>query len=154
MSKPSASIIRRVIATGVDFLVVPAVSFIIMLVSGAMETASAYAGVQPFIRPVLLGIAGYLVVNGWLLYARGQTLGKLIAKIQIVDAASGEIAPLWKLVFIRGWFFALLYLPLGYSFVGVIALLPVIDLGFALRSDRRCLHDLLCSTRVVAYSKK
>lgn len=80
-----------------DFLVVPAVSFIIMLVSGAMETASAYAGVQPFIRPVLLGIAGYLVVNGWLLYARGQTLGKLIAKIQIVDAGSGEIAPLWKL---------------------------------------------------------
>ena len=114
-----------------------------------METASAYAGVQPFVRPVLLGIAGYLLVNGWLLYSRGQTLGKLMTKIQIVSANSGEVAPFWKLIVIRAWFFALLYLPLGYSFVGLFALVPVIDHAFALRSDRRCLHDLLCGTRVV-----
>ena len=120
-----------------------------MLVSGAMETASAYAGVQPFVRPVLLGIAGYLLLNGWLLYSRGQTLGKLMTKIQIVSANSGEVAPFWKLIVIRAWFFALLYLPLGYSFVGIFALIPVIDHAFAFRSDRRCLHDILCSTRVV-----
>lgn len=152
MNRSPASIVRRGIATGIDFLIVPAVSFLLMLVTGAMETASAYAGLQPVIRPVLLGIAGYLIVNGWLLYARGQTLGKLIAKVQIVRADADAVAPFWKLVLIRGWFFAFLYLPLGFSLLGVLVMIPVIDCAFAFRSDRRCLHDLLCGTRVVDYA--
>lgn len=153
MSDSPSTLLRRVTATAIDFVVVPAASFLVMLVTGAMEHASAYAGVQPFIRPVLLGIAGYVLVNGWLLYARGQTLGKLITGIQIVDIDSNAVPPIWKLIFMRAWFFALLYLPLGYSFIGVLALLPVIDCAFGLRSDRRCLHDLLCATKVVRYQQ-
>ena len=143
--------VRRVMATGIDFVLVPLISFIVMLVSGAMEHASAYAGMQPFIRPILLGIAGYLLVNGWLLYTRGQTVGKALLGLQVVDVKTGKVAAFWKLIFIRGWFFACLYLPIGYAYVGWLAMLPFLDGAFAFRGDRRCLHDLLCSTQVVRY---
>ena len=145
----SASLGRRAAATAIDFIVVPAVSFLVMLVTGAMETAEAYAGAQPFLRPVLLGVAGYLLVNGWLLHRRGRTLGKWIMGLRIVDHATGEKAALWKLICIRALFFPLLYLVIGYDFLGVLAVLPVIDLAPALAAQRRCLHDYAAGTSVV-----
>ena len=144
-----AGIWRRFFAGLIDFIVVPLVSLLVMLVSGAMEHAEAYVGNQPWIRGIGLGIAGYLLVNGWLLYARGQTLGKALTGITVVSDATGEKAALWRLVFIRAWFFAGLYLPLLYGLVGLLALLPVLDHAFVLRTDRRALHDLLAGTRVV-----
>ena len=144
----SAPLWRRALATLIDFVSVPAVSFGIMLVSGAMASAEAYAGIQPYVRPVLLGIAGYLLLNGWLLYARGQTVGKALLGIHIVDVNSGNTPALSKLIFIRALFFPLLYLPFGYSFIGLLAVLPLFDLAFGLRGDRRCLHDFAAGTAV------
>ena len=141
---------RRLVASAIDFVLVPLVSFLVMLVSGAMETADAYAGNQIWLRGVGLGVAGYLLINGWLLHRRGQTVGKMVMGIMIVDATSGEKASWWRLILIRALFFPLLYLPLLFSFVGFLALLPVLDQAFVLRSDRRCLHDLVAGTAVVA----
>jgi len=140
---------RRILATLIDLIVVPIVSLLVMLVSGAMEDAAAYAGNQPYLRAFALGVAGYLLVNGWLLHTRGQTLGKSITSIMIVAQDTGEKAPLWRLILIRALFFPMIYfLPL-YGLVGIAALLPIVDQAFALRKDRRCLHDLIAGTRVV-----
>ena len=144
---------RRVIASSIDFVLVPLVSFLVMLVSGAMESADAYAGNQIWLRGIGLGVAGYLLINGWLLHRRGQTVGKMVMGIMIVDAQSGEKAAWWRLIAIRALFFPLLYLPLLYSIVGLWALLPLLDQAFALRSDRRCLHDLAAGTAVVTRLK-
>ena len=146
----NAPVWRRIVATGIDYVIVPLMSFLIMIISGAMETADAYAGHQPWIRGVALGIAAYLLLNGWLLHRRGQTLGKWLLKIRMVDSKNNKIPPLWRFVCVRALFFPTLYLPLLYSIVGLFAIIPLIDLGHALRPDRRCLHDLAAGTRVVS----
>ena len=144
----NAAVWRRIVATGIDLVVVPAVSFLVMWVSGVMEHAAAYAGNQPWIRGIGLGIVGYLIVNGWLLASRGQTLGKWITRIRIVTT-DGHKPSWWRLIFIRALFFPLMYLPLLYAVVGLFALLPFIDVLHALRADRRCIHDMAAGTRVV-----
>ncbi len=141
--------LRRLVATAIDFVVVPVVSIGVMLVSGAMESAEAYAGFQPILRPILLGIAGYLLVNGWLLYRHGQTLGKRIMGLAIVRQSDGSKASLGRLVGVRALFFPLLYLPIGFAAIGAWALLPVVDNASILLRGRRCLHDFAAGTRVV-----
>ncbi|XOV82830.1 MAG: RDD family protein [bacterium] len=141
-------LIRRVVASAIDFVLVPLVSFIVMLVTGVMESAEAYAGNQIWLRGIGLGVVGYLLVNGWLLHRRGQTVGKMCMGIMIIDAKTGEKPPWWRLVFIRALFFPLLYLPVLVASVGLWALLPLLDQAFIFRADRRCLHDLLAGTSV------
>lgn len=66
----------------------------------------------------------------------GQTPGKKLARIRVVDATTLETAPYWKLVvrFI-GYFVSLISL-VGF-FIGL------------LRRDKRTLHDLLSGTAVI-----
>jgi uncharacterized RDD family membrane protein YckC len=92
-----------------------------------------------------LGLASYLLLNLWLLWARGQTLGKAIMGIMIVTAKTGTKAPLWRLFF-RGLFFPTLYLIVLIPF---IALIPVIDQAFIFGKSRRCIHDWICGTSVI-----
>ncbi len=152
--RPLAGLIRRPIATIIDFLLIPLFGFILMLVSGAMEHAEAYAGNQLFIRPLLLGISSYVLVNGWLLYSRGQTLGKAIMGVTILSEKTGEKASILSLL-IRSLFFPTLYLTIpplmGITsfFLPWIALMVVLDQMFIFGKNRQCLHDYLCGTIVV-----
>ena len=91
-----------------------------------------------------LGFVAFLVVNGYLLATRGQTVGKLAAGTRIVSVADNKILPFHKVILLR-------YLP-----VWVIAYVPLIGpiLGlvnplFIFREDRRCLHDHIAGTRVI-----
>ena len=140
-----AAIWRRVLATSIDFVVVPGMAMLVMLVTGVIENAEAWVDGFPWIRVFLLGVVGYLLVNGMLLFRSGQTLGKWLLKIRIVDYRSGETAPFWKLLAFRAPFFPLLHGALiGYWY------LLLLDAVFALRADRRCLHDILCGTKVIS----
>ena len=135
---------RRVVATIVDFVLVPVIAMIVMLVSGVIENAEGWAGGFPWLRVFCLGVVGYLLGNGLLLWHRGQTLGKCFAKIKIVDHESGQVPAFWKLIFLRAPFFPLLHATfIGYGY------LLLIDLLVGLRRDRRCVHDWVSGTRVV-----
>ena len=117
---------------------------IVMLVSGVIENAEAWALGFPWVRVFFLGVVGYLLVNGFLLWRNGQTLGKWLAKIKIVDHESGQVPAFWKLIVLRAPFFPLLHATfIGYGY------LLLIDLLVGLRSDRRCVHDWVSGTRVV-----
>ncbi|MCZ6643039.1 MAG: RDD family protein [Gammaproteobacteria bacterium] len=140
---------RRLVATFIDMLVVPLVSFLVLLVTGAFEDAEAYAINQIVIRGFLLGVLGYLLVNGWLLYARGQTLGKAIVGITIVSNGTSNQAPFWKLVVIRALFFPTLYVVFFFP----LTLIAIVDQAFIFGKQRRCLHDLVCGTSVVERPK-
>ena len=144
-SLPLAGRGRRLVATLIDLFVVPVASLLILLVSGVFESAEAYAGNQIYIRGFLLGVTGYLIVNGWLLYARGQTIGKAVMGLMIVSNGTSEQAPFWKLVIIRPLFFPALYLVVVFP----LTLIAVIDQVFIFGKQRRCLHDLLSGTSVV-----
>ena len=142
---------RRVVAALIDFVLVPLVAILIMLVTGVLEHAQDWAeNAMPFARMLGLGFASYLLLNGWLLGTRGQTAGKAIMGIAIVSTATSAKAPLWKLVLIRFWFFPALYL----VFSPYTAIVPLIDQILIFGKNRRCLHDLLSGSSVVRRTPK
>ncbi|MEO6993198.1 MAG: RDD family protein [Lacunisphaera sp.] len=94
----------------------------------------------------LLGL-GFLILMSiqiYLLTTRGQTIGKKLLAIKIVNFDDETNPGFVKAFLLR-------------SFVnGLIASIPVVgpvyslvDLCFIFRDDRRCLHDLLAGTKVV-----
>jgi uncharacterized RDD family membrane protein YckC len=103
----------------------------------------------------LLGIAVMLLLNGYLLATRGQTIGKMLTKIQIVDVQSGQLLP-----FIRVYGYRYLWL---YPLVLIVAFIPgtmddalvsivaLIDALLIFGGDRRCLHDYIAGSKVVLY---
>lgn len=107
-------------------------------------------GMSPFIQDnttkVTLGVSSVvisLLINGWLLHTRGQSVGKMLMKIRIVrvdqvpttgmDTIVKRILPIGLASLI----------PIVGSFIGLI------DALFIFRQDRRTLHDLIAGTEVV-----
>ncbi len=149
---PLASRWRRLLATGIDALLVPTLSLVLVMATGVVEDAEDYADNWWMLHVLLLAITSYLLLNGLTLWRSGQTLGKLMLGIAIAragadtDDARGYVpAPLWKLVLIRAWAFPLLFVGL----VPWFAPLPLLDQLFIFGRRRRCLHDWLCGTQVV-----
>ena len=115
-----------------------------------------FEGVSLFLRYSL----AFLLLNGWLLYSKGQTIGKMITETRIVGL-QGEKVPAWKIYVLRELIF---WGPFCFiagmgsenpqnpvfpvpSFLYMLFLL--INGICIFRSDRRCIHDLVCQTRVV-----
>lgn len=159
---PLAGRFRRLVATLIDAILVPALSFVLVMIADVMEDPEDYANPGLMVLWIfLLAVVSYLILNGYTLWRRGQTLGKWALGIAIV-AASGHIpeggmtvddegksayvpAPLWKLICIRALFFPLLFL----TVVPWITLLPILDQALIFGKRRRCLHDFVAGTIVV-----
>jgi uncharacterized RDD family membrane protein YckC len=97
-------------------------------------------------------------LNGYLLTTRGQTIGKLLTKIQIVDVQSGDLLPFLRVYVYRYlWTLPLLLVvilipgPADDLLVNVVYL---IDALLIFGSDRRCLHDYIAGSKVVIYRAK
>lgn len=143
---PLAGRWRRLAATLIDMVLVPTAAILLMLVTGVLEHADDWTPqAMPTGRMVLLGLASYVLLNLYLLWTRGQTVGKALLGIAIIGTKSGERAALWRLV-LRGLFFPTLYLVV---LVPYITLIPLIDQALIFRKDRRCVHDWLSGTAVV-----
>ena len=101
---------------------------------------------SPYSHTLIVGIAGiigFLFFQGYLLKKSGQTIGKLLTNIYIVDL-NNNVPEFSKLIALR-------YLPMWVlAFVPVItSILPLVDSLFIFRKDRRCIHDLLAGTKVI-----
>tara|TARA_Y100001934_G_scaffold283370_1_gene402558 strand:+ start:143 stop:649 length:507 start_codon:yes stop_codon:yes gene_type:complete len=150
--------IRRLLATAIDMVLVPSLTLIVMMATDVVEDAEDWANPWWVLVLRVFGVAvlSYLILNGYTLMRRGQTLGKLLLGIAIVPAAAvGSSAaelhpvPLWKLIFIRALFFPLLFLLVVAVVIPWVALIPVLDQIFAFARNRRCLHDYAAGTAVV-----
>lgn len=87
----------------------------------------------------ILQIILFMVITVELWHRYGQTPGKKLAHICVVDAKTLQKAPYWKLLLrFVGYFLSLITL-VGF-FIGLF------------RSDKRCLHDLLSGTAVIRES--
>lgn len=95
--------------------------------------------IENFLLPLLL----YFLVNGYLLSKHGQSAGKFLVGIKIVDHRGAQ-AGLARLFLMR-WlpFYAIQAVPV----IGQIVF--VLDVVAILRNSRRCLHDSLAKTTVV-----
>ncbi|MCB1739924.1 MAG: RDD family protein [Gammaproteobacteria bacterium] len=104
----------------------------------------------------VLPISAWLLLTTVLLVRRGQTLGKRLFRLRIVDARSRALAPTLRLLMIRQlpqyllivlvFFPELLDLRDGASLAMVVLFIDVLPV---LASERRCIHDRLARTCVV-----
>ncbi|MBC7752581.1 MAG: RDD family protein [Candidatus Saccharibacteria bacterium] len=83
------------------------------------------------------------LIQVWLISSRGQTVGKILLKIKIVDEVSGEKSTFLRSVILRSVFVKYI----GYNIVG--SLLFFVDLIFLFTKKNRTLHDRLAKTLVV-----
>lgn len=116
-----------------------------MMLMGTFEYTEQ--GVEP---PFMLTLAAtvfafvvFTALHYVFLKRYGQTIGKWILNIHIADM-DGNKAAVGTILFKR-------YLPI--SVVGLIPLvgqiLPLVDVLFIFRKDRRCVHDLIAGTQVL-----
>lgn len=143
---------RRLAATLVDAILVPSLTLLLVMIAGVVEDAEDYTDNWWILWVFLLAVASYLILNGYPLWQRGQTLGKMLLGIAILPAdasysGQGSYTPaaLWKLICVRALFFPLLFVVV----VPWLMLVPIIDQLIIFGKRRRCLHDLVAQTIVV-----
>jgi len=96
----------------------------------------------------VIGFVGFVLVHGYLLKTNGQTVGKKLLEIRIVDL-DGNVPDFAKMILLR-------YLPITLAtLIPVIgSFLSTIDVLFIFGAERRCIHDLLAGTKVVIAKKQ
>ncbi len=90
---------------------------------------------------------GFLILMGvqiYLLTTRGQTIGKKLLGIKIVNFEDETSPGFVKAFLLRSFVNGLIG---SIPFIG--AVYSLVDICFIFRDDRRCLHDLLAGTKVV-----
>ncbi|KRA50947.1 hypothetical protein ASD77_15010 [Pseudoxanthomonas sp. Root65] len=141
----------RLAAALIDSAISMTVMFPLMYVSGVWDEAlkagrSGAFGFMPLGTTLLwavIGLALFVLIQGYPLHTKGQTWGKKALSIKVVDMQGGKPS-FTTLLFKR-------YVP-----TGVIANIPCVGTLYVLvdslmifRQDQRCLHDLIAGTRVV-----
>lgn len=132
----------RLAAAIVDTIIAMVVIVPLMYAFGAFETMAIMSFTQTLVLNVVsLGI--FALVHGYLLKTRGQTIGKSLLGIKIV-ALDGQLLDLPSMILKR-------YAPITFAniipFIG--GFLPLVDVLFIFRRDRRCVHDHIAGTKVV-----
>lgn len=128
----------RLGATILDALVLGVVPMVVMVVSGIGKGPDASPSPVGALVAVafLLGVAIYQI---WSLATKGQTLGKKWLGIKIVKL-DGSPVSFGSAVVMRA---------LVPGLLGIVPGFGLVDTLFIFRDDRRCIHDLIASTKVV-----
>ncbi|RNF85159.1 RDD family protein [Montanilutibacter psychrotolerans] len=141
---------ERLAAVLIDAVISIVVMLPVMFLAGYFDMVRANADAGRILLPLgqillwaAIGFLGFVLIQGIPLQATGQTWGKRLLRIKIVDLA-GTKPSLATLIGKR-------YLPL-HALANVPclgSLLVLVDCLMIFRDDKRCLHDLVAGTRVV-----
>lgn len=139
----------RLAAAIIDGIIMMVLLVPMMYFGGYWSTAmtAAAAGEQVGFGTTLLwalvSFGTFVLLQFFPLNASGQTWGKRLLGIRIVDLA-GAKPPIGRLLGLR-------YLPLyaGSNVPLIGPLLAIVNVLMIFRADRRCGHDLIAGTRVV-----
>ena len=118
--------------------------------------ASAFSATTQPGRTMIMALvaAVFLLINVWLLVTRGQTYGKLILGIQVVDYHDNRLLSFFRIFLLRHNFLlpliliALYYPGISHYFLWLASVLAVIPILFA---EKRCLHDYVAGSKVVLF---
>lgn len=136
---------RRLCASMVDSLVLMLFVIPTMYLTGGFSGFSEDA--QPSIGySLVIGLLGsivFILLNGKLLLSNGQTIGKRLLGIKIVDL-NGDLPELKKHLLKR---YAVFFIPAQVPVVG--QLFSTINTLFIFGKQKRCVHDLAAGTKVV-----
>jgi uncharacterized RDD family membrane protein YckC len=100
------------------------------------------SGIATFVLVTVL-TGGLLIYQWHLIATTGRSLGKRWCHIKIVKM-DGEQVDFVSGVVLRSWLPGLLGLVPGLG-----SLFALLDAGFVLRVERRCLHDYVAGTKVI-----
>jgi uncharacterized RDD family membrane protein YckC len=139
---------ERLLAQIVDGLVnvaaaVPGfIAIFVMENSGIDEDQAMIVFAVVLLVPILA-----INIYQWVLLSRdGQTIGKKVLGIRIVNYVGGENPGFGRAVGLRLWVNGILgSLPTVGAFYGLI------DILFIFSADRRCIHDLIAGTKVISF---
>ncbi len=146
-SAPSTELASRLLRLGaalIDGCIGIAISLPVMIFTGYVERAMRQqVGAVEIVLYSLGGLGAYLLLHGYLLATQGQSIGKMVLGIRIVDYNTGQILPLAKLLGLR-------LLPVVIvSMIPCVGALSIVDVLFIFGSEKRCVHDLIANTKVV-----
>lgn len=96
----------------------------------------------------LMWVVTFVILNSYLLAKRGQSLGKYMLGIAIVDHETGRIVPFTKVMGLR------VILPYLAGYIPPIGLIAIVDALFIFGDSRRCVHDYICGTSVIEIPQK
>ena len=92
---------------------------------------------------LLIGIPIFLLIQGWPLVTRGQTIGKMLCKLRIVRT-DGSKADAFRLLGLRYGIGSLTGVVSGFAMI-----YGLIDSLLIFRGSRQCLHDTIADTKVI-----
>lgn len=139
----------RLGAAIIDAIIQVAVFLPIAWLGGYFSTvmAAARAGTEPPMATTLtwtlVSLVVFAIIQFFPLQASGQTWGKKLLNIKIVDLQNRK-PDMTKLLGLR---YLLVYVICSIPFIG--GLIYLVNVLMIFRGDRRCGHDLLAGTRVV-----
>lgn len=143
---PTASRRQRLLAAMLDGLIIALITGPTMYFTGGFTGIAQ--GVQPSIGYNLfiglIGICAFFLFNGKLLVQNGQTIGKKVIGIRIVDL-EGNIPTIKKHLLAR---YATYLIPGLVPIVGQF--FSTINILFIFGKQKRCVHDYIAGTMVVA----
>ncbi len=159
-----ASRFKRLLAIAIDIAILVGVELLILLIIGSIVEADllgeltreseAFWFDSGLLEPMayvglIVEMSIFFSINGYFLYTRGQTLGKMALNIVIVDSRTYSLPTMPTLIAFR-------YLPFWISLlimVLVLVVFVIVDGCFLFGSDRRALHDRFARTVVVDLGK-
>lgn len=103
----------------------------------------------------LFGMGVVLLLNGYLLATRGQSIGKFLTGIQIVDFQNGGLLPFYRVyVFRYLWLLPIVVITAAIPGTAddlLLNIVALIDSLLIFTQERRCLHDYIAGSKVVLY---
>ena len=144
---PLASRWMRLVAAVIDSLIWGGVFWVLLKVPGVEDFV--YAGHGPSApgtwipMGAICGFVLFVLIQGWPLIQRGQTLGKMVCKLRIVrsDGSKVDAARLLGLRYGAGY--------LCNSVPLLSAIYGLLDGLLIFRASRKCLHDTIADTKVI-----
>jgi uncharacterized RDD family membrane protein YckC len=140
-----ASRVDRLLAIIVDIVVGLVVAIPASRYTGTYDAIPHGQGVPPsvYFENMLIGWGWFFVVISYWLNKYGQTVGKRLLGIRISDFQTEAAPPFWRLLVRTA------VAPVA-ALLGIIGnLFTLVDILFIFSKNRRCIHDLIASTRVV-----
>jgi len=129
----------------VDSLLAMTVTLPVMSLMGIPKQIKLYGKItlEQYAVLFVLGWIVFLAFNGYLLFRKGQTVGKVVVKTRIVDV-NNKVPNFARILVFR------------YLILGLMAMIPILGIFvsyanalFIFGKERRCLHDYLAGTWVI-----
>lgn len=136
---------RRFFSSIIDGLIIAVVTVPVMYFTGGFEgiMEGAKPSLMYTILIAVLGIVIFLVINAGLLIKHGQTVGKNMLGIKIIDSDSDAAVTISQLLKRYSAYLLVGQIP----FIGPF--LAVVNILFIFGGKKRCVHDIIAATKVI-----